>query len=149
MKHSEKRIIKWSANNPNSVERAFRKGFLIGARCGYLMKENEAVDLLYDLCDIPVDDQYDVFDNDDWDNTSSAFGRGFGAAISQVTDWISSGSSRKRLEEWMPIVRDWAREVPLSKERSTALPPLIRNWSWNEVVRRRNKPQVIRKEQEE
>jgi hypothetical protein len=99
------------------------------------MKGYDAVSLLHDLCDIPVDEQYDVFDNDDWDNTSSAFGRGFGTAITQVTDWLAHGGSRGRLEKWMTIVSEWAREVPMSKDSPAALPPSMENWSWNEVVR--------------
>ena len=148
MKHIEKRIVSWSPENPNSVERAFRKGFLLGARCACLMPTYEAFDLIYDLCDLQMYDLNEIFQTDNWDDTSSAFGRGFGRAVTQVTDWIDQNGSRERLEEWMTVVRNWAREVPLSKERSAALPPTISNWSWNEVVRHWNNSQPNRRDYE-
>ncbi len=129
MKHPEKRIVRWSPENPNSVERAFRKGFLLGARCACVMPKHKAIDLIYDLCDLEIYDFGEIFHTDNWDDTSSAFGRGFGRAVMQVIDWIDQGDSRERLEEWLAAVRDWTREVPLSKDQSAALPPSIKNWS--------------------
>lgn len=145
MKPTEKRIVRWSPENPNSVERAFRKGFLLGARCACVMPKHEAIDLIYDLCDLEIYDLDEIFHTDNWDDTSAAFGRGFGRAVTQVTDWIDQSGSRERLEEWLAVVRDWAREVPLSKERSAALPSSLDNWSWNEVVRQWNNSQPNRR----
>ena len=148
MKHTEKRIVRWSPENPNSVERAFRKGFLLGARCACLMPTYEAIDLIYDLCDLEIYDLNEIFHTDNWDDTSSAFGRGFGRAITEVTNWINQGGSRERLEEWLTAVKAWAREVPLSKDQTAALPPSIKNWSWNEVVRHWNNSQPNRRDYE-
>lgn len=145
MKPSQKRIVRWSPENPNSVERAFRKGFLLGARCASQMEGHEAFDLIYDLCDLEIYDLDEIFQTDNWDDTSSAFGRGFGRAVARVTDWLNQGGSQERLEEWIAVIRDWAREVPLSKERSAALPPSIKNWSWNEVVHHWNNSQPNRR----
>lgn len=147
MTQNTKKILRWSPTNPNNVERAYRKGFLLGARCVYLLKEDEIMDLVYDLFGPPSEPPYSILRDDDLDNTSTAFIRGFFQAVMQVTSWITDGGSRENVKKWQVVVYEWAHEFPLSKEESAALPPPIGKWTWNELVRHYSNSKANRRDQ--
>lgn len=139
--HTHK-IIRWSATNPGSVERAFRIGYLMGARCSDVMKEKAAIDLICDLCGPPVDYSISKMPDYELNNTSSAMIRGFCCAVRDISEWRMEGGGHKSLQSWLSAVYAWAYELPLSKEESKALPPSIGKWTRHNLIGLWSKPKT-------
>jgi len=120
--------------NPDHVERAYRQGFLIGSRCAYQMKPNDVMDLRIDSFNSFVNRVGLYPGSRNSNDAYAAFQRGYDYGIRYVLDWLHDEGDRQTLKGWMDIVFRWAYENPLVRRKAAFSPPIIGNWTWNELA---------------
>ena len=120
--------------NLDHVERAYRQGFLIGSRCAYQMKSNDAIGLRIDSFNPFINRVGFYPDSRNPKDAYAAFQRGYDYGLRYILDYLHEGGDREILKGWKDIVFRWAYENPLVRKEAAFMPPIIGNWHWNELA---------------
>ena len=113
------RICGWDPTNPPEVERAFRKGFVIGASRSAACDLETAADFEERL----HRRRGDLYHNRDvWSDRLAALLRGAMEGGIEAVRARAIGV-RRGLKPWLAQLRKWAAEDPIRLEWSSARPP--------------------------
>ncbi|MBU0639064.1 MAG: AAA family ATPase, partial [Planctomycetes bacterium] len=124
------RVTGWDPTNPPAVERAFRRGYVIGVRrfvesrgFGFVHDEPCDLELAAGLAEHLDRRRGEQYDNDRWSDRRAALLRGCEHGLLDAVRARAAGVSAAMLVNWLDELDTWAAENPICLEWEHAMPP--------------------------
>jgi len=124
------RVTGWNPSNPPAVEKAFRTGYVIGARrfiesraFGFVHDEPCDLELAAGLAEHLDRRRAEQYDNDRWSDRRAALLRGCEHGLLDAVRARAAGVPAAKLATWLDDLREWAAEDPPCLEWEHAMPP--------------------------
>jgi len=116
------RITGWDIDNSPEIERAFREGFLWGARRAVKLPDYE----IEPIFDQMMRKRGNLYWFRKWDDVKAAELRGKSHGLWYVFDHLSNNGTRQSCLAWFEEVERWAAENPPKMDSRHAMPPELR-----------------------